>query len=130
MPRVVASQALRREAGAQMKARTSTAAKSPPAAESDAGGSSSRHGFQRWAASIHCQRQLDLAVQIQRRASPAKPTQSVGAEEVKSLNDVQASQFMVNELMNQLRELHGDSVEIPDPYITYFKVKSNIVQGD
>ena len=45
MPRVVASQALRREAGAQMKARTSTAAKSPPAAESDAGGSSSRHGF-------------------------------------------------------------------------------------
>ena len=31
--------------GAQMKARTSTAAKSPPAAESDAGGSSSRHGF-------------------------------------------------------------------------------------
>ncbi|WP_286748319.1 FAD-dependent oxidoreductase [Roseivirga sp. UBA1976] len=50
-----------------------------------------------------------------------KPTQSVGAEEVKSLNDVQASQFMVNELMNQLRELHGDSVEIPDPYITYFK---------
>ena len=45
MPRVVASQALRREAGAQMKTRTSTAAKSPPAAESDAGGSSSRHGF-------------------------------------------------------------------------------------
>lgn len=28
---------------------------------------------------------------------------------------------MVGELMNQLRELHGDKVTIPEPYVTYFK---------
>lgn len=50
-----------------------------------------------------------------------KPTESVGLEEVKELNDVQATQLMVNELMSQLRELHGHQVIIPDPYITYFK---------
>ena len=34
---------------------------------------------------------------------------------------VQATQLMVNELMNQLRELHGSEVEIPDPYVTWFR---------
>jgi hypothetical protein len=35
------------------------------------------------------------------------------------LSDVQASEMMVNELMKQLRELHG--IDIEAPYVTWFK---------
>lgn len=54
-----------------------------------------------------------------------KPAKSASLEELHQLDDVQATKFMVNELMNQLRELHGDSVTIPDPYVTYFKDWTN-----
>lgn len=50
-----------------------------------------------------------------------RATRSVSLEQLHELDDVQATQFMVSELMNQLKELHGDKVEIPDPYVTYFK---------
>jgi hypothetical protein len=50
-----------------------------------------------------------------------RATKSVSNESLQALKDVQATQLMVNELMNQLRELHGPDVTIPDPYTTYFR---------
>ena len=50
-----------------------------------------------------------------------RATKSASLKEVQKLNDVQASQMMVDEVINQLRELHGPNVTIPDPYITWFK---------
>lgn len=50
-----------------------------------------------------------------------KANKSASLTELQALNDVQATQMMVNELMNQLRELHGPEVSIPDPYVTWFK---------
>ncbi len=42
-------------------------------------------------------------------------------EEIDFLHQVQASQLMVNEVMNELREVHGSDVDIPDPYVTWFR---------
>jgi hypothetical protein len=50
-----------------------------------------------------------------------KASKSASLKELHELDSVQASQMMVNEVMNQLRELHGPDVEIPDPYVTYFR---------
>ncbi len=50
-----------------------------------------------------------------------RATKSASIEELRELNDVQATQMMVNEVMSQLRELHGPDVVIPDPYVTWFK---------
>ncbi|WP_286913706.1 flavin monoamine oxidase family protein [Flavobacterium sp. UBA4197] len=50
-----------------------------------------------------------------------KPAKSASLKELLQLNDVQATKMMVGEVMNQLRELHGDDVTIPEPYVTYFK---------
>lgn len=50
-----------------------------------------------------------------------KSAKSASQKEVEELNDVQATQMMVKELMKQLRELHGENVDIPEPYVTYFK---------
>lgn len=44
---------------------------------------------------------------------------SASETEIKALNDVQASAMMVGEVMDQLQELHG--IEIPPPYVTWFK---------
>ncbi len=50
-----------------------------------------------------------------------RAVKSASLQELHKLDDVQATQFMVSELMNQLRELHGKEVKIPEPYVTYFK---------
>ncbi|RZS91938.1 flavin monoamine oxidase family protein [Aquimarina brevivitae] len=50
-----------------------------------------------------------------------KNNKHASLDELKELNDVQATKLMVDELMNQLREVHGDTVTIPDPYVTWFK---------
>lgn len=50
-----------------------------------------------------------------------RAAKSASLLELHQLDDVQATQLMVDELMNQLRELHGPEVTIPDPYVTYFK---------
>lgn len=50
-----------------------------------------------------------------------KAAKSASLKELHQLNDVQATKLMVDELMNQLRELHGKDVTIPEPYVTYFK---------
>lgn len=50
-----------------------------------------------------------------------RAAKSASLQELHQLDDVQATQLMVDELMNQLRELHGPEVTIPDPYVTYFK---------
>ncbi|TGD58119.1 flavin monoamine oxidase family protein [Flavobacterium humi] len=50
-----------------------------------------------------------------------KAARSASLKELHELNDVQATKMMVGELMNQLRELHGDQITIPEPYVTYFK---------
>lgn len=50
-----------------------------------------------------------------------KAARSASLEELHQFDDVQATQLMVNELMNQLRELHGPEVAIPDPYVTWFR---------
>lgn len=50
-----------------------------------------------------------------------RAAKSASLKELHQLNDVQATKMMVGELMNQLRELHGKDVEIPEPYVTYFK---------
>ncbi|MGG7664543.1 flavin monoamine oxidase family protein [Dyadobacter sp. BHUBP1] len=47
--------------------------------------------------------------------------ESASLAELKALEREQATQLMVNEIMNQLRELHGADVEIPEPYVTYFR---------
>lgn len=44
----------------------------------------------------------------------------LNVEEQHQWGQVQASELMVAELMNQLREVHK-GIDIPDPYITYFK---------
>jgi len=50
-----------------------------------------------------------------------KAAKSASLTELHELDNVQATKLMVNELMNQLRELHGDQVTIPEPYVTYFR---------
>ncbi|MFZ4928001.1 flavin monoamine oxidase family protein [Chryseobacterium sp. Mn2064] len=50
-----------------------------------------------------------------------KAAKSASLKELHQLDDVQATQLMVGELMNQLHELHGKDVKIPEPYVTYFK---------
>ncbi|WP_316633869.1 FAD-dependent oxidoreductase [uncultured Flavobacterium sp.] len=50
-----------------------------------------------------------------------KAAKSASLKELHQLNDVQATKMMVGELMQQLRELHGSEVTIPEPYVTYFK---------
>ncbi len=42
-------------------------------------------------------------------------------EELQKLGTVQASQLMVNEVMNEVRELHSSTMQIPDPYVTWYK---------
>ncbi|MDR6486182.1 monoamine oxidase [Chryseobacterium vietnamense] len=48
-----------------------------------------------------------------------RAARSASLEELHKFDDVQATEFMVNELMNQLKELHG--IDIPQPYVTYFR---------
>ncbi len=50
-----------------------------------------------------------------------KAAKSASMAELKTLNNVQATQMMVDEVMKELREVHGKMVEIPEPYVTYFK---------
>ncbi|WP_353719160.1 FAD-dependent oxidoreductase [Dyadobacter sp. 676] len=50
-----------------------------------------------------------------------RATESASLAELKALEREQATQLMVNEIMSQLRELHGDRVVIPEPYVTYFR---------
>ncbi len=50
-----------------------------------------------------------------------KPAKSASLKELHELDSVQATKLMVDELMNQLRELHGAQVTIPEPYVTYFR---------
>jgi len=49
-----------------------------------------------------------------------KASKSASLKELHELDNVQATKLMVDELMTQLRELHGD-ITIPEPYVTYFK---------
>ncbi|MEG5048411.1 FAD-dependent oxidoreductase [Microcoleus sp. B4-C1] len=49
-----------------------------------------------------------------------KETKSVSREKLNNFLDVQASQVMVNEVMNQIKELHSRD-DIPNPYISYYK---------
>ncbi|MEO6131949.1 MAG: FAD-dependent oxidoreductase [Saprospiraceae bacterium] len=50
----------------------------------------------------------------------SRQTSIAHADELDEYAIVQASEIMVNEIMHQLRELHGMK-RIPDPYITWFK---------
>lgn len=50
-----------------------------------------------------------------------RATRSVALDQMKDFEEDQASQVMVDEVMDQLRELHGPEVDIPAPYITYFR---------
>lgn len=50
-----------------------------------------------------------------------QPHQFASSSELMKLNTMQATKMMVEEVMHQLRELHGDLVKIPEPYVTYFK---------
>lgn len=50
-----------------------------------------------------------------------RAAKSASLKELHQLDDVQATKLMVDELMNQLRELHGPDITIPEPYVTYFK---------
>jgi len=40
---------------------------------------------------------------------------------MEQFDQVQASQLMVNEVVNELREVHGENVAIPEPYVTWFR---------
>ncbi len=48
-----------------------------------------------------------------------RATKSAPLEKLKALEGVQASQMMVDELMNQLKEVHG--IDIAHPYVTWFR---------
>lgn len=48
-----------------------------------------------------------------------RANKSTSMEELHKFDDVQATEFMVNELINQLKEVHG--IDIPQPYVTYFR---------
>lgn len=48
-----------------------------------------------------------------------RANKSTSLEELHKFDDVQATEFMVNELINQLKEVHG--IDIPQPYVTYFR---------
>jgi monoamine oxidase len=50
-----------------------------------------------------------------------KATKSVSLNELRQLEQVQATQIMTNEVMKQLRELHGPDIVIPEPYVTWFR---------
>ena len=50
-----------------------------------------------------------------------KNNESASFAELEALSDVQATKLMVAELMNQLREVHGDTIDIPEPYVTWFR---------
>ncbi|WP_293304538.1 flavin monoamine oxidase family protein [Pedobacter sp. UBA5917] len=50
-----------------------------------------------------------------------KPAKSASLKELHQLDSVQATKLMVDELMTQLRELHGQDITIPEPYVTYFR---------
>ncbi|KFF23800.1 flavin monoamine oxidase family protein [Chryseobacterium vrystaatense] len=50
-----------------------------------------------------------------------RAAKSASLKELHQLDGVQATKLMVDELMNQLRELHGPDITIPEPYVTYFK---------
>lgn len=50
-----------------------------------------------------------------------RASKSAPLKELHQFDDVQATKLMVDEVMNQLRELHGDKVTIPEPYVTYFR---------
>ncbi len=50
-----------------------------------------------------------------------KATSRVSLEALAPLAQVQASQLMVNEVIEELRELHGPDVPVPEPYVTWFK---------
>lgn len=50
-----------------------------------------------------------------------RATKSAPLEELQKLDDVQATRMMVNEVMNQLREIHGKQLDIPEPYVTWFR---------
>jgi monoamine oxidase len=55
------------------------------------------------------------------RKFDAKATERISLETARSLASVQASQLMVNEVIDELRELHGPDVTVPEPYVTWFK---------
>ncbi|WP_139487991.1 flavin monoamine oxidase family protein [Brevibacillus dissolubilis] len=50
-----------------------------------------------------------------------RPTELTSLTAVNALQDVQASKVMVAEVMEQLRELHGEDMKIPEPYVTWYK---------
>lgn len=49
-----------------------------------------------------------------------RATRLVSQAALEPIKDVQASRVMVDELMRQVRELHGRQ-DIPDPYVTWYK---------
>jgi len=51
----------------------------------------------------------------------AKSTSLVPAESMRHLAFSQASQMMVDEIIHELRELHGPAIVVPAPYVTWFK---------
>ncbi|MDI1255421.1 MAG: FAD-dependent oxidoreductase [Flavobacterium sp.] len=51
----------------------------------------------------------------------AKPAESASLKELKALTSVQATKLMTEEVLKELRELHGPDVEIPEPYVTWFR---------
>jgi len=50
-----------------------------------------------------------------------KAAPSASLAELKALNNVQATKMMVNEVLQQLKEVHGKTIDIPEPYVTYFR---------
>jgi monoamine oxidase len=60
---------------------------------------------------------------LARHPEPFKPraTALVAPAQLEGLQNVQASQRMVNEVMKELRELHGSGVSVPAPYVTWYK---------
>jgi len=59
------------------------------------------------------------ATEVQRFEPRA--TRLAAAADLQRLAHVQAPKLMVDELLNQLRELHGAQVAIPNPYVTWYK---------
>lgn len=51
----------------------------------------------------------------------ARPALGVSAADLEPLADVQASKSMIDEAVNQLQELHGPDIAVPQPYVTWYQ---------
>lgn len=64
---------------------------------------------------------LESTTHLQHARFQPRATRLATAEALADVASLQAPAVMVHEAVNQLRELHGPSNPVPEPYVSYFK---------